>query len=132
MRPWSLAIFALLVAGAGGARTQSIGYDVVIANGRVMDPESGLDAVRSLGIRDGKIAAISAGPLQGKQLIDELIGFSEIVSSTIGNRTAFVRAFSAGRSIAEMTNGGEGHREIALLCDLVETTLVIMQAPSKT
>jgi chromosome partitioning protein len=75
---------------------------------------------------------VDARTREGKQLIDELIGFSEIVSSTIGNRTAFVRAFSAGRSIAEMTNGGEGHREIALLCDLVETTLVIMQAPSKT
>jgi chromosome partitioning protein len=75
---------------------------------------------------------VDARTREGKQLIDELIGFSEIVSSTIGNRTAFVRAFSAGRSIAEMTNGGKGHREIALLCDLVETTLVIMQAPSKT
>ena len=29
-------------------------YDLVIANGRVMDPESGLDAVRHVGIRAGK------------------------------------------------------------------------------
>ena len=33
-------------------------YDVVIAGGRVMDPESGLVAVRHIGIRDGKIFAI--------------------------------------------------------------------------
>jgi len=45
-------------------------FDVVISSGRVMDPESGLDAVRNVGIRDGKIAAISEGPLQGKQTID--------------------------------------------------------------
>jgi N-acyl-D-aspartate/D-glutamate deacylase len=45
-------------------------YDVVIAAGRVMDPESGLDAVRNVGIRGGKVAAISEGPLAGKTTID--------------------------------------------------------------
>lgn len=45
-------------------------YDVVIANGRVMDPESGLDAVRNVGIIGGKIQAISAAPLQAKSRID--------------------------------------------------------------
>ena len=45
-------------------------YDIVIANGRVMDPESGLDAVRSIGINGGRIAAISPLPLQGRQTID--------------------------------------------------------------
>ena len=45
-------------------------YDVVIANGRVMDPESGLDAVRNVGINAGKIRAISANPLTGKTMVD--------------------------------------------------------------
>jgi N-acyl-D-aspartate/D-glutamate deacylase len=45
-------------------------YDVVITNGRVMDPESGLDGVRNVGILGGKIRAISAGPLVGKTKID--------------------------------------------------------------
>jgi N-acyl-D-aspartate/D-glutamate deacylase len=45
-------------------------YDLVIANGRVMDPESGLDGVRNLGITGGKIRVISAEPLQGKQSFD--------------------------------------------------------------
>jgi hypothetical protein len=45
-------------------------YDVVITNGRVMDPESGLDAVRNVGIIDKKIRSISETPLQGKQRID--------------------------------------------------------------
>jgi dihydroorotase len=35
-----------------------------------MDPESGLDAVRNVGIRGGKIGAISNAPLEGKQTID--------------------------------------------------------------
>jgi len=37
-------------------------YDVVIANGRVMDPETGLDAIRHVGISGRTIAAISAAP----------------------------------------------------------------------
>jgi predicted amidohydrolase len=45
-------------------------YDVIITNGRVMDPESGLDAVRNLGIIDKKIRIISEAPLQGKQTIE--------------------------------------------------------------
>jgi dihydroorotase len=45
-------------------------YDTIIINGRVMDPESGLDAVRSVGIRSGKIAAISDAPLKGNTTID--------------------------------------------------------------
>jgi N-acyl-D-aspartate/D-glutamate deacylase len=63
------AIALICVAGARLA-AQGERYDLVIANGRVMDPESGLDAVRNVGISDGKIRAISPGPLQGKNIID--------------------------------------------------------------
>jgi dihydroorotase len=45
-------------------------YDVVIVNGRVMDPESGLDAVRNVGISEGKIREISSAALKGRQTID--------------------------------------------------------------
>ena len=45
-------------------------FDIVLANGRVMDPESNLDAVRHIGIRAGKIAAISARPLRGRTVVD--------------------------------------------------------------
>lgn len=44
-------------------------YDVVIAGGRVMDPESGLDAVRHIGISGGRIAAVSERPLNGKTIL---------------------------------------------------------------
>ena len=33
--------------------------DVVIANGRVIDPESGVDAIRNIGIRAGRIESIT-------------------------------------------------------------------------
>ena len=45
-------------------------FDLVLAGGRVMDPESGLDAIRYVGLHDGKIAAISARPLQGDEVVD--------------------------------------------------------------
>jgi hypothetical protein len=44
-------------------------YDLVLAGGRVMDPETGLDAVRNVGIRDGKIARISSEALSGRRVV---------------------------------------------------------------
>ncbi len=45
-------------------------YDIVLKNGRVIDPETGLDAVRNVGIRGGRIVEISANNLNGKEVID--------------------------------------------------------------
>jgi N-acyl-D-aspartate/D-glutamate deacylase len=45
-------------------------YDIVISNGRVLDPESGLDGIRNIGIIGHRIAAISTAPLTGKTLVD--------------------------------------------------------------
>ena len=45
-------------------------YDIAINNGRLIDPESRLDAVRSVGIRAGKIAAISETPLEAENVVD--------------------------------------------------------------
>ena len=56
----------VLVAGALACGPT---YDVVIEGGRVMDPESGLDAVRNIGIVDGRIDVISDEPLEGARHI---------------------------------------------------------------
>ena len=45
-------------------------YDTVIANGRVMDPESGLDATRNIGIRGKRIDIITNAPLRGRTVVD--------------------------------------------------------------
>jgi N-acyl-D-aspartate/D-glutamate deacylase len=45
-------------------------YDLAIAGGRVLDPASNLDAVRYIGIRGGKIAAVSATPLAARSTVD--------------------------------------------------------------
>jgi N-acyl-D-aspartate/D-glutamate deacylase len=57
---------ALVVASTFAAAQQ---YDVVVEGGRVMDPETGLDAVRNVGILDGRIASISVAPLSGRRVI---------------------------------------------------------------
>lgn len=58
--------FALAACGGEAAAP----YDLVIAGGRVMDPESGLDGIRNVGIRSGRIEAISSEPLDGGRVID--------------------------------------------------------------
>lgn len=45
-------------------------HDLVLLGGRVMDPESGLDAVRNVGISDGKIREVTTAPLSGRTAID--------------------------------------------------------------
>jgi len=45
-------------------------YDVVILNGRVIDPESRLDAVRNIGISGGTIKTITTAKLSGRTVLD--------------------------------------------------------------
>jgi N-acyl-D-aspartate/D-glutamate deacylase len=74
--PLRRALFCGLVAcilTAGPSLQQSDGaqeYDLVILNGRVVDPESRLDAVRNVGIAGGRIRAISASALRGRTTIE--------------------------------------------------------------
>src|SRR5271155_1010994 len=44
-------------------------YELVLEGGRVMDPETGLDAVRNVGIRDGKIVRVSTEVLSGRRVV---------------------------------------------------------------
>jgi N-acyl-D-aspartate/D-glutamate deacylase len=44
-------------------------YDLVLEGGRVLDPETGLDAVRNVGIRDGKIVRISSEAMSGRRVV---------------------------------------------------------------
>jgi N-acyl-D-aspartate/D-glutamate deacylase len=45
-------------------------FDLVINNGRVMDPDSGLDAIRHIGILAGRIVSISEQTLEGERTIN--------------------------------------------------------------
>lgn len=45
-------------------------YDLVINNGRVMDPESGFDKIANVAIENGKIVAISTEKMTADEVID--------------------------------------------------------------
>ena len=45
-------------------------YDLVISGGRVIDPESNLDAVRNIGISNGVIRAVDAQRFTGRTTLD--------------------------------------------------------------
>ncbi|MGB5618821.1 MAG: hypothetical protein WBM78_18415, partial [Desulfobacterales bacterium] len=45
-------------------------FDLVILNGRVMDPETMYDAVANVGVKDGRIAVITQDKISGKETID--------------------------------------------------------------
>ena len=66
-------LLVLLVASAlfiAPVSSSSASYDLVILNGRVIDPESRTDAIRNLGISGGTIKAISTRNLDGRVVID--------------------------------------------------------------
>jgi N-acyl-D-aspartate/D-glutamate deacylase len=66
----SLLIPCALILTAFTQEQSATLFELVLTGGRVMDPESGLDAVRNIGISDRRVAAISAGQLRGKQVLD--------------------------------------------------------------
>ena len=63
-----LVFSSMMSLQTGNAKTDF--YDVVVLNGRVMDPESNLDAVRNLGISGGKVQTITSKSLKGRTVID--------------------------------------------------------------
>src|SRR5260370_8419744 len=61
-----LMLSLLLLSTTGVAARQ---YDLVLEGGRVMDPETGLDAVRNVAIGDGKIVRIAPERLSGRRVV---------------------------------------------------------------
>jgi dihydroorotase-like cyclic amidohydrolase len=61
----------LTIPFGNATKAQSnIQYDIVIAGGRVIDPETKLDAIKNVGILNNRIAEISSEPLKGKEMIN--------------------------------------------------------------
>ncbi len=65
-----IAILSCLVLIVACSTSAEDTYDLVILNGRVMDPETGFDAVRNVGIKDGRIATITGEAISGADVID--------------------------------------------------------------
>ena len=65
-----IPIKSILVCAVFASACGAEDYDVVIEGGRVMDPESGLDAVMNVGVREGRIEAVTDEALRGVRTID--------------------------------------------------------------
>lgn len=68
--PGRVAAVLLCLAGLVLTGCSEQSYDLVIANGHVMDPETGFDQIAHVGIIDDRIEAISDQLLQGERTID--------------------------------------------------------------
>ena len=70
----SSAILSMLVLFCGllAAMDPAVAadYDIVILNGRVMDPETLYDGVANVAIKDGRIVEITKKAITGKETID--------------------------------------------------------------
>ncbi|MCB1311222.1 MAG: amidohydrolase family protein [Sedimentitalea sp.] len=85
-------------------------YDLVLAGGRVIDPESGFDAVRNVGLKGGRIAAISDVRLDGSETLDaaEMIvapGFIDLHAHGQQLPAAWVQAFDGVTTALELESG---------------------------
>lgn len=86
-------------------------YDVVINHGRVIDPESQLDAVRSIGIRKGKIVAVSETPLAASEEIDASNrvvspGFINLHSHSVAEAGYQLELLDGVTTVLELEAGG--------------------------
>ncbi|HPG11174.1 MAG TPA: hypothetical protein PLU37_06570, partial [Chitinophagaceae bacterium] len=71
MKVYKLIFTFLIIFSSLLVSSQSvIVYDIVLKGGRVIDPETKLDAVRNVGIIQNQIVQISNEDLRGKQVID--------------------------------------------------------------
>lgn len=85
-------------------------FDVVIAGGRVIDPETRLDAVRHVGINGGRIAAVSETPLSGRTQIDAsgLVvapGYIDLHSHTQTIPGDRIQAYDGVTTVLELESG---------------------------
>lgn len=62
-----LLAFAFMLSTAVSSASAN---DLVLLNGRVVDPDSGLDAIRNVAVKDGKIVSVSEFALDGDVVID--------------------------------------------------------------
>lgn len=107
-----LPLLALLASSALAAKPADTGpvYDIVIHRARAMDPETGMDDVRDIGINGSKIAAVSVAPLKGRQNIaaEGLVaapGFIDLHSHAMSYETATYQAMDGVTTRLELEFG---------------------------
>jgi len=69
--PWMMVgVIAALAVASCTAGSDVGAVDLLISGGRVMDPESGLDAVLNVAVREGVIVAVTRGTPEAQEVLD--------------------------------------------------------------
>lgn len=105
-----VAAVCALRSYAGSAPMAAPAYDVVIAGARAIDPETGLDGIRNVGITADRITAVCAEVLKGKRTVDGhgLVvspGFIDLHSHAYGYETATYQAMDGVTTRLELELG---------------------------
>ena len=92
------------------ARAAGPAYDIAILHARAIDPETGLDAIRNIGIIGDKVTAVSTEALLGKETIEAqgLVaspGFIDLHSHAYGYETATYQAMDGVTTRLELEIG---------------------------
>jgi cytosine/adenosine deaminase-related metal-dependent hydrolase len=68
--PFLVVLLGVAALASRGTHAQGEPYDLVLSGGRVLDPETGLDATRNVGIQRGRIAAVTADLVAARETLD--------------------------------------------------------------
>ncbi len=66
----AIAALSVLVPSSPLSGQAGASYDIVIRGGRVIDPETGFDAIADVGIRGGRVIAVAEDGLVGDRMIE--------------------------------------------------------------
>jgi dihydroorotase len=106
-----LFFLLLLLSPLPPVPAQEPPYDIVIVNGRVMDPETGRDEIANVGIRGERVAAITKERVRGRRELDATghvvaPGFIDILSSVSARREAHLGKVTDGVTTCLGMHGG--------------------------
>jgi len=65
----AMCLLGALMSATANAQEDAT-FDLVIHNGRVIDPETGYDGIANVGVEDGRIAVVTKEPISGDKTID--------------------------------------------------------------
>lgn len=87
-------------------------FDLVIHSGRVIDPDSSLDGIRNVGIRGGRIVAVTAKQIRGTREIDAkgltvAAGFIDPISHGQNVENDAIQVFDGVTTKLQMESGVE-------------------------
>jgi hypothetical protein len=106
----SFILLCLALALTPEANASAPKYDIVILHARAIDPESGLDETRNVGINGDKVTVVTTDPIEGKQTLEGkgLVvapGFIDLHSHAYGYETSTYQAMDGVTTRLELEIG---------------------------